>query len=262
MLYFAGIDLGSTSIKIVLIDESENSIGKAVVASGCHFERNATDALDRLLADKMIKKDHVVYTIATGYGRMLYKSCHERVNELAANAAGAGYYETDVKINTIINVGGQDTKVIQLDEQGRVKSFVMNDKCAAGTGKFLEIAARNLEVDIDAFEELYFSTEEALAVNSTCAVFAESEIITLLAAGHPKSGIAAGIHESIAKRIVRLTKKIQVNDAVLFDGGLALNKGMTDALEMELMKKIYVLEDPQCTTALGAAVLARRKYMS
>ncbi len=262
MKYFVGIDIGSTTIKISVINVEKELIAKGSSPTGSRFNQNAVDALDLLLYRNNIKKEDIVYTVSTGYGRKLFKGSDENVNELTANAAGAKVFQFDgAVIRTIINVGGQDTKVILLDDNGNIKNFVMNDKCAAGTGRFLDIAARNLEVDIVEMEGLHFEAKDSpLPVNSTCAVFAESEIISLLAAGHKVNEIVSGIHYSIAKRIARLAARGRIEDDVLFDGGTALNKGMVEALENELMRKIYVHPHPQFTTAIGAAHIAWKKY--
>ena len=185
------------------------------------------------------------------------------MNELTANAKGARNSLGDaIKVKTIINVGGQDTKVIILDDDGKMTNFFMNDKCAAGTGKFLDISARNLEVEVQELEVLHFQAKDTpLPINSICAVFAESEIISLLAAGHNTSEIASGIHYSIAKRITRLAGRGKIQDAVLFDGGTALNKGMVEALENELMREIHVNPFPQFTTSYGAALIAKERYL-
>jgi len=262
MEYFVGIDIGSTTIKIAIINEGKELVAKRSSPTGSRFNQNAVDALDLLLFRNNIKKEEIVYTVSTGYGRKLFKASDENVNELTANAVGAMASQQDgVKIRTIINVGGQDTKVILLNENGDIRNFVMNDKCAAGTGRFLDIAARNLEVDIIEMEGLHFEAKDSpLPVNSTCAVFAESEIISLLAAGHHVNEIVSGIHYSIARRIARLAARGRIEDDVLFDGGTALNKGMVDALENELMRKIYIHPHPQFTTAIGSAHIALKKF--
>lgn len=262
MQYYVGVDIGSTTIKIVLIDESGKMIDKIGSPTGSMFNKNALDSLDRLLGSNNLTKEEISYIVSTGYGRKLFKTSNENVNELTANAKGArNCLGEDKKVKTIINVGGQDTKVIILDENGKMTNFFMNDKCAAGTGRFLDISARNLEVEVDQMEVLHFEAKDApLPINSICAVFAESEIISLLAAGHKSSEIASGIHYSIAKRIVRLAGRGRVEDAVLFDGGTALNKGMVDALENELMRPVYVNDFPQFTTAFGAALIAKERH--
>lgn len=262
MKYFVGIDIGSTSIKVVIIDDSKNVIAKGTTATGYHFNENTEEVLNSLFKQEGINEDDIAYMVSTGYGRKLYKRSNENVNELSANVAGAvSMGNNGVPIRTIINVGGQDTKVISVSEKGEMQNFVMNDKCAAGTGKFLEMAALNLEVDISEFEALHMEARyEPLPVNSTCVVFAESEIISLLGAGHKRNEIVSGLHYSIAKRIVRLANRAKVQDGVLFDGGAALNKGMVDALETELMRKVYVNDMPQMTTAYGAGVLALKRW--
>lgn len=262
MQYFIGVDIGSTTIKIVLVDDAGNMIDKIGSPTGSMFNKNALDSLDRLLASNNLTKEDISYIVSTGYGRKLFKVSNENINELTANAKGArNCLGEDKKVKTIINVGGQDTKVIILDNNGKMSNFFMNDKCAAGTGRFLDISARNLEVEVDQLEILHFEAKDTpLPINSICAVFAESEIISLLAAGHQSSEIASGIHYSIAKRIVRLAGRGRVEDAVLFDGGTALNKGMVDALENELMRPVYVNDYPQFTTAFGAALIAKERY--
>lgn len=163
----------------------------------------------------------------------MFKAGDEAVNEITANAVGVQSLGPDyASIRTIINVGGQDSKVIRLKEDRSLDKFAMNDKCAAGTGRFLEIAARNLELDIEEFANLHLTTSDlSCQVNSTCAVFAESELISLLAAGNDKATIAGGVHESIARRLSRLAARVGLVEDVLFDGGAAINAGMIQALE-------------------------------
>ncbi|MDP2277304.1 MAG: acyl-CoA dehydratase activase, partial [Nitrospirota bacterium] len=181
-----------------------------------------------------------------------------------ANAAGARIIGKDYgMVRTIINIGGQDSKVILIDDAGHVKNFTMNDKCAAGTGRFLEMTARNLGVEVDELGDLHLNAKGTpLNINSTCTVFAESEIISLLANSHEREEIIAGVHYSIARRIVRLAKRIGIEDMVFFDGGPAMNRGLVAAMEDELMRNVIVPEIPQITTALGAAVIAREAFLS
>ncbi len=264
MTYFAGIDIGSTAIKVALVDEQGGLTGAHIAASGSLFHKNAMEALARLLAEKGLTRDSVHYIIATGYGRKLFKEADDSISEITANAIGV--HETGRQNGggrTIINIGGQDSKAIQLDKDGHVANFVMNDKCAAGTGRFLDVAARNLEIDLEQLGDYHFRAAGApLSINSTCTVFAESEIIGLLANGHGKGEIVAGIHHSIAKRTVRLAKRVGIEEHVYFDGGPALNKGLVAALEDELQRPIVVPEHPQTTTAIGAALLARNEYQA
>lgn len=262
MRYFAGIDIGSTAIKTALADESGKLVGWHCAPTGSSFHKNSVEALSTLLANNGVTRDDVAYLVSTGYGRKLFKDANESISEITANARGAkGLGEKYGTVRTILNIGGQDSKVISLDDEGHVKTSIMNDKCAAGTGRFLEVAARNLEVDIEELGVLHFEAGDApLPVNSTCTVFAESEIISLLSHGHGKGEIISGIHYSIARRIVRLASRVNIEDVVFFDGGPAMNKGMVAALEDELMRPVVVPEVPQITTAFGAALIARELH--
>ncbi len=263
MQYFAGIDIGSTDIKIVLADENEDLQSHLTCPTGSHFYKNTVAAFQKLLAREKIQQDAISYIYSTGYGRKLFKEADDSISEITANAIGAGKIGAQAgKVKTIINIGGQDLKIIILDDDGHVKNFAMNDKCAAGTGRFLEMTSRNLEVEVDELGDYHQrSTGVPLTINSTCTVFAESEIIGLLANGNGKAEIIAGIHYSIAKRVVRLAKRFGiVEDVVLFDGGPAMNSGLVTAIEDELMRKVLVPEIPQITTAYGAALIARDAY--
>jgi predicted CoA-substrate-specific enzyme activase len=166
-----------------------------------------------------------------------------------------------LNVRTIINIGGQDTKVIGIDEQGVTKNFSMNDKCAAGTGRFLEALARILEIEVTDLGEIALQADVPIRINSTCTVFAESEIISLLAREKQPSEIIAGAHFAIAKRLAKMARRVKVIDQVFFDGGPALNKGLIKALEDELATDLYVPpEVPQVTTAVGAAFIAREAF--
>lgn len=259
MQYFAGIDIGSTAIKIVLTDQEQRLAATCTAATGSHFHKNAATALAELLQSQDIKPDQIACLVSTGYGRKLFREADETVSEITANAMGASRVGTNAarQIRTIINIGGQDLKIIRLDAEGHVNNFAMNDKCAAGTGRFLEMTARNLELDVEELGELHLAaTGLPLAINSTCTVFAESEIISLLANGYNRAEVVAGVHYSIARRVARLAKRLTVEDTVLFDGGPALNQGLVQALEDELMRPVLVPAAPQLTTAYGAALLA------
>ncbi len=264
MNYFAGIDIGSTAIKTALINEAGEIVGIHVTDSGSLFHKNAKEALRVLLEKSGVDRERLKYLIATGYGRKLFKEADDSISEITANAIGA--HEAGKAfggVRTIINIGGQDSKAIQIDDSGNVTNFVMNDKCAAGTGRFLDVAARNLDLDLEDLGDIHFTGSGApLSINSTCTVFAESEIIGLLANGHGKAEIVAGIHYSIAKRTVRLAKRVGIEDRVYMDGGPALNKGLVAAIQDELQRELVVPEYPQTTTAYGAAVLARSEFLA
>ena len=264
MIYFAGIDVGSTAIKVAVVDENGKVAGVHVTPSGSLFHKNSLEALNTLLNRLGLQRDDVRYLIATGYGRKLFKEADDSISEITANAIGAfDAGKAYGGVRTIINIGGQDSKAIQIDSTGNVVNFAMNDKCAAGTGRFLDVAARNLELDLEDLGDCHFQASSApLNINSTCTVFAESEIIGLLAKGHGKAEIIAGIHYSIASRTVRLAKRVGIEDRVYFDGGPALNKGLVAAIQDELGRELVVPDYPQTTTAFGAAMLARSEFMA
>jgi (R)-2-hydroxyacyl-CoA dehydratese activating ATPase len=234
-----------------------------VSPTGAKFHENSLNAFSSLLKKKEIKMEDVAYITSTGYGRKLLKSAHESVSEITANAVGAGkVMGKKEKVKTIINIGGQDLKVIGLDEEGNCDNFAMNDKCAAGTGRFLEMVARILETDVKALGDLHFKARgKSAAINNTCTVFAESEIIGLLANGHSLAEIVVGVHQSIAKRITRLANKIGLRDPVFFDGGPAMNRGLVEAVENELLRDVTVPKVPHITTSIGAALIAKNAFM-
>ncbi|WP_421716850.1 acyl-CoA dehydratase activase [Arcobacter arenosus] len=263
MKYFVGIDIGSTSIKISIIDEKKNLIGSKTSASGSMFYKYAQETLDLLLKELEISPKDVVYTVSTGYGRKLYKEADENISEITANAIGARASAKEFgEIKTIINIGGQDSKAISLDNDGNVTNFAMNDRCAAGTGKFLDVVALKLEMSVDELGEKHFKAKGTpLSVSSTCAVFAESEIIGLLGNNHSVEDIVCGVHYSIAKRIVKLVKRVGVKEGIYFDGGPALNEGLVNAIENELGKRVFIPKFPQVTTSYGAAIMGVDSFL-
>jgi len=259
MKRFCGIDIGSSTIKIALLDESGEVIGSSISPSGSHFYLNATKALDRLLTTHELTREDIRRTVTTGYGRKLYKEADGNISEITANAIGSSTIDTgNGSVRTIINIGGQDSKVILLDDGGGVKEFAMNDKCAAGTGRFLEMTAQSLGIALDELGLYQDNGNVApVTINSTCTVFAASEIISLLGDGRDMDGIIAGVHNAIARRIALMAGGIGIEETILFDGGGALNRGLRLALEDQLMRPLIVPDSPQLTTALGAAMHAR-----
>ncbi len=262
MKYFVGIDIGSTSIKITIIDENKNLVGYKISASGSMFYKYAQETLNQLLDELNINTNDIVYTVSTGYGRKLYKEADENISEITANAVGARAAAKEFgKIKTIINIGGQDSKAISLDNEGNVTNFAMNDRCAAGTGKFLDVVALKLEIGVDELGDHHFkSTGTPLSVSSTCAVFAESEIIGLLGNNHTVEDIVCGVHYSIAKRIVKLVKRVGIKKGIYFDGGPAMNEGLVNAIENEIGERIFIPQYPQITTSFGAAIIGVDSY--
>ncbi|MEJ2227163.1 MAG: acyl-CoA dehydratase activase [Alphaproteobacteria bacterium] len=264
MKCFAGIDVGSSTIKVAITDES-GIRGYKVMPTSVHCNDSAFQLLDGLRQTVGLGEGDIKHVTSTGYGRRLVKFADSNISEITANVKGAVWYgeQAGLKVRTIINIGGQDTKVIGIDEEGVTKNFSMNDKCAAGTGRFLEALARILEVEVVDLGDMALQADVPLRINSTCTVFAETEIISLLAREKKPSEIIAGAHFAIAKRLSKMARRVKVTDQVFFDGGPALNKGLIKALEDELATDLFVPPDvPQVTTAIGAAMIAREEYRS
>ena len=253
MGYKIGLDLGSTAIKMVLVkDRNIEWSGKVPTAPGQeHLAMGLVkDALNECgLSDTDIDK-----VSATGYGKKLVSNAENTVDEISANAQGM-FHLSGGRCRTIINIGGQDLKVINLEDTGKIADFRMNDKCAAGTGRFFEQVARILDTPLECFGEMSLSADEALELNSTCVVFAESEIVSLLAKGVKKENIIKGLHYSVARRITHLLGRQKTTEGGIYlDGGPSQNPGLQDALEDELLMEVNVLPKPQFTVAFGAAI--------
>ena len=243
-----GIDVGSTGIKIVFVENSQ-TVWKKVVPTRPGQSELVNHLINEGLTACRLRQQDIERTCVTGYGRNLIESSDIIVDEISANAAGIHLLSRG-RARTLINIGGQDVKIIKLDDQGRVIDFRMNDKCAAGTGRFFEIAATILDTPL---EEFHVKADiEAVGINSTCAVFAESEIVSLLAKGMDKRSIIKGINNAVAKRIANLAGSGHLEEEIFIDGGPAKNKGLIESLEDALMCDIRVADDPQFTVALGS----------
>ena len=250
---FLGIDIGSSSSKAVIIDAQRRILGKAVVNTGAGTlgpEKAVADALKKAgicLAD-------ITASVVTGYGRITYDKADKQVTEISCHAKGTAHLIPNAR--TVIDVGGQDAKVIKLNENGRVENFVMNEKCAAGTGRFLEVMARILDCGIENLSALSNQATEEIIISNTCTVFAESEVISQMAAGAKRENVAKGAHHAVAKRVAGLGSRIGIDSDVVMTGGVALNQGVVTALEKEIGKKITIANDPQIIGAIGAALYA------
>ncbi|MBW2990795.1 hypothetical protein KY348_03755, partial [Candidatus Woesearchaeota archaeon] len=255
----AGVDIGSTTAKVVLI-EGGKPISSSLTPTGADCEAAAEKALAMALQRINKTRQDVHYVVATGYGRRAIDFGNETITEISANAKGAIYLGSEKgQVKSIIDVGGQDTKAIVLDDKGRITNFVMNDKCAAGTGRFLEVIAKVFNVSMDKFVELSLQSKNPVTINSTCTVFAESEVISLIAKKVPVSDIIAGIHESVAKRVADLARAAGIKPIVFFDGGGAKSQALKESIEKELGYEIYTPAHPQIVVALGAALIAYEK---
>jgi predicted CoA-substrate-specific enzyme activase len=254
-ILFAGIDVGSVSTDAVLLDAQGRIAGSAVTATGASALKASEEALSFALRKARGTPPDIAFTVATGYGRERVPRADATVTEITCHARGARQLFPGAA--TVIDVGGQDSKVIRLSRDGKVADFAMNDKCAAGTGRFLEVMARTLETDLETMGPLSLSSRRALNVSSTCTVFAESEVISLIASGAAPEDIARGIHVAISERIAALAETIGVLPPAVMTGGVAKNPGARKALEERLGLPLLVPEEPQLAGALGAALIAR-----
>ena len=260
MKYFGGCDAGSTYTKCVIIDENGKIAAAVTKRSRINPVLSAKDTLDEAVSqvDGLNSAEELTYLIGTGYGRNKVPFADENISEISCHAMGV--HVTDPSVKAIIDIGGQDVKGIAIDTDGTVLNFAMNDKCAAGTGRFFESMARAFEMSLDEFSNLSLTAKNVIPITAQCAVFAESEVISLVGEGKPMEEIAAGIQLSVAKRCFVMAKKAGATDSVTLTGGCAKNEGLKKAIEKVL--KINVVDlptDPQLMGALGAAEYARQK---
>ncbi|MBM4403651.1 MAG: 2-hydroxyglutaryl-CoA dehydratase [Candidatus Cloacimonetes bacterium] len=255
MKYCAGLDIGSRNTKLVIWDDLNRTI---------LFSRFLTTGMTPLesvqILFRMLQEEHgfsaaeIRSVFVTGYGRHLYQPSTKTITEISAHAIGVRYFHPDCR--TIIDIGGQDAKIITLDSHGGVNDFVMNDKCAAGTGRFLEMTAMRLHCTCDELADLAAYRDQDISLTTTCVVFAESEIIGLVATGQTAPNIAHAVHTSIARRIHTQMAALAILEPIVFTGGVALNRDIGLCLERELQIPILSPPDPEITAALGAAILA------
>ncbi len=252
----AGIDIGSITAKAAILKDGE-ILGSRIMFTGYNAKQAGKIVIDELAKDINLNVDDLDAVVATGYGRNTVEFATKAITEITCHGVGAYFLNPDIRF--IIDIGGQDSKVIRIDEAGRVVDFAMNDKCAAGTGRFLEVMARALEVDLDGFGEICLQADTPSKISSICTVFAESEVISLISKGETRENIIAGIHESVASRVSALAKRVGVVEPVMMTGGVAKNIGAVRALESKLATRIQVSEYAQVNGAIGAAILAGRQ---
>lgn len=259
MTYTLGIDAGSAYIKLVLIDSVNAIVSKRIIPRGAEIDASCRKSRDSLLEMLEIDKNQICGVIATGYGRKQVSFADEVITEITALAVGG--FSADSDVRTIIDVGGQDSKVVVIDESGKVIDFVMNQKCSAGTGKFLEVTSTSLGVKVEDLGSLSLKADKVLSLSSTCTVFAESEIISSVAAGEKKENIIKAMHNTISGQILGLFYQANVDcqGGVLFAGGVALNKGMVSELSSKLNCRVQVPKNPQFISAFGAALFLKNK---
>ncbi len=261
-LVTAGIDIGSTTSKAVLW--MDDHLGPCIVGPSTTNPRaTARECYERVLAQAGIPSADVSYIVGTGYGRTKVTFANENVSEISAHGRGAQKLLPSAR--TIVDIGGQDTKVILLDGRGQIVEYVMNDKCAAGTGRFLDFIARTLGIEVDRLPALHMDAEyRPVRLSSMCRVFIESEVINLINDEVPLPFVVQGLHESVAMRVAALVKRVGLTEDLVVTGGVAKNAGIVDALERSLgirMKALSEFVDPQVVGGLGAAVIAREIYL-
>ena len=263
MKYFGGCDVGSTYTKCVILDENGKMVANTTIRSKINSEVSATMAMEETVAQvpELQSAKDLTYLIGTGYGRNKVPFADENISEISCHAMGV--HVTNPAVKAIIDVGGQDVKGISIDTDGTVKNFAMNDKCAAGTGRFYEAMANAFEMTLPEFSQLSLTAKNVIPITAQCTVFAESEVITLVGEGKPMDEIAAGIQMAVAKRCFVMSKKAGATDSITLTGGCAKNAGLKKAIEHVLKLKVIDLDiDPQLMGALGAAEYARQKGLA
>lgn len=252
-MYSIGIDSGSVATKGVLFD-GEKIVNKIVIPTGWSPKNASLEVYEKLSND--IEKDKIKKVVGTGYGRVSMDFVDKKVTEITCHAKGIHFLNNNIR--TILDIGGQDSKVINLDNDGNVSNFIMNDKCAAGTGRFLQVTSNLLGSDVESIDKL---AKDAIPqdISSMCTVFAESEIISLLAKNISKESIASGILQSIANRSKSMLSRIDILDDIAFTGGVAKSNVLVNMIENNLGKKIFIADDTQIIGALGAAIIGYKK---
>ena len=256
-MYVLGIDSGSTSTNAVILNEKKEIVAFDVVRTGAKSGESADRILQEVLDKAGLQREDLSMIVSTGYGRVSIPFADENVTEISCHGRGAHYFNPAVR--TILDIGGQDSKAIRLNEKGEVVDFVMNDKCAAGTGRFLEMMARTLEIDISQMGPESLKWQEDIEISSMCSVFAESEVISLIAQNREKCDIAHGLHKAIAGKAYSLLRRVGLNETFMMTGGVAKNPGVVAAVEEKIGSKLYICPEPEIVGALGAALFALEK---
>ncbi len=254
MGYAAGVDVGSTQTKAVIVDEKGEIVGRSLLPTGAHVVQAAEQAFQAALDDGDIAEEDIGYVIGTGYGRYRVEFGDDQITEIVCHARGAArmFPETE----TVIDMGGQDTKAIRIRKGGDVIDFCMNDKCAAGTGRFLQSAAAALDLDLDQLGPTALKGQRPVRISTTCTVFAESEVLSWLARGKKIEDILLGVHKSIARRSFGLVKRVGIEGEITFTGGVTRNEAMVSVLEDVIGSKMNVSEESHYIGAIGAALFA------
>ena len=253
-MYVAGIDIGSSTTKVVVLNERD-TVASSITDTTPESSEMAGSILAEALSGRSLGPKDISYVVATGYGRVNVPFANRTVTEIACHAKGV--HSVFPGTRTVLDMGGQDCKAIRVDDRGNHQSFIMNDKCAAGTGRFLEVIARTIGVPLDEFGPASLEAREYLRISSVCTVFARSEVVRALRKGVPKPDIAAGICEATAERVVTLLKRVGVEPELVISGGIGKNIGVVKRIEVRLGMPARIPPEPQLMGALGAALFAR-----
>ncbi len=254
MAYGAGVDVGSTQTKAVIIDEDSKIVSRSLIETGANVVKAAEKAFLIALEDGNLGEEEVAYVIGTGYGRYKVTFGNAQVTEISCHGRGAVHIFPNTR--TVLDMGGQDTKAISISENGEIIDFCMNDKCAAGTGRFLGAASIALDIPIDDLGPTALQSKKPVKISTTCTVFAETEVLSWLGKGKKIQDILMGVHSSIASRSVSLLRRVGITDQITFTGGVAKNIGMIEVLNRVLGMKMNVSDDSPYMGALGAAMFA------
>jgi (R)-2-hydroxyacyl-CoA dehydratese activating ATPase len=254
-MFFAGIDIGSTMTKVVIADEQEKIVASVIGPTGAEHRHLALKVTENAMEKAGLNFDQLDFIVATGYGRISVPFADKQITEITCHARGIRALFPSVR--TIIDIGGQDSKGIKLDSTGKVVNFVMNDKCAAGTGRFLEVIAEALGIDLTDMGRIAETANGYVQISNTCTVFAEHEVTSRLAEGAGIPEIVAGLHESIAGRVVNMVRHLGIEKDVVVTGGGAKNAGLIRAIEGKIGFSVLIPPEPFITGALGAALIGR-----
>ncbi len=254
MAYAAGVDVGSTQTKAVVIDEHRNIVGRSLIDTGANVVKAAESSFAAALVQGGIDEEEVEYVIGTGYGRYRVTFGNSQITEISCHGRGAVHLFPATR--TVVDMGGQDTKAISVNAEGEIIDFCMNDKCAAGTGRFLGAAAAALDIPIDQLGPVSLQSRKPIKITTTCTVFAESEVLAWLGKGKKIEDILWGVHKSIASRSAGLMRRVGIDSEITFSGGVSRNMGMVKALEERLEQPLNISEECHFMGALGAALFA------
>ena len=260
MIYAGGVDVGSTQTKAIILSEDRRIVSRCLINTGAFVSQAAARAFQGAVESAGIAPEEVAYVVGTGYGRYKVTFGNAQITEISCHARGANFLFP--KTHTVIDMGGQDAKGIRIGESGEVKDFVMNDKCAAGTGRFLSNAAETLGVTLDEIGPISLQAKKPVRLSTVCAVFVESDIMSYLAEGKTMPDILGGVHSAIAARTVSLVRRVGIEPEVTFTGGVSLNNGMVRALEEKLQMPVNVCADSHFIGAIGAALFALERALA